>query len=44
MIKPVENELVFWTKPIYHCVSEVRNTEIVKNRITFMFSSWELCS
>ena len=40
-IKPVENELVFWTKPIYHCVSEVRNTDIVKNRISFMFSSWD---
>ena len=40
-IKPVENELVFWTKPIYHCVSEVRNTEIVQNRISFMFSSWD---
>lgn len=39
-IKPVENNMVLWTKPIYHAISEVINTDVVKNRISFMFSSW----
>lgn len=40
-MKPVENNLVLWTKPVYHAVSEVRNRDIIKNRISFMFSSWD---
>ena len=40
-IKPVENNLVLWTKPVYHAVSKVENQQIVKQRISFMFSSWD---
>jgi len=40
-IKPIENNLVMWTKPVYHAVSEVINSDVVRNRISFMFSSWD---
>ena len=40
-IKPVENHLVMWDKPIYHATGIVRNQDIVKYRISLMFSSWD---
>ncbi len=40
-IKPIENNLVLWTKPVYHAVSGVINSDVVRNRISFMFSSWD---
>ena len=41
VIKPKENDLVLFDKPLYHAITEVRNRGVIKNRISFMFSSWD---
>ena len=40
-IKPIENHMVIWDKPIYHATNRVKNPDIIKHRISFMFSSWD---
>ena len=40
-IKPIENHMVIWDKPIYHAVGRVENQDIVKYRISLMFSAWD---
>ena len=40
-IKPVENDMVIWDKPIYHAVSKVENPDVVQYRISLMFSAWD---
>ena len=39
--EPLEKSPLITIKPVYHAVSEVKNQETVKNRISFMFSSWD---
>ena len=40
-IKPVENDMVIWDKPIYHAVGKVENPDVVRYRISLMFSAWD---
>ena len=40
IIKPETNHMVLFDRPIYHAVSAVENTDVVKHRLALMFSSW----
>ena len=40
IIKPKTNHVVLFDRPIYHAVSAVENTDVVKHRLALMFSSW----
>ena len=40
-IKPVENHMVIWDKPIYHAVGKVENLDVVEYRLSLMFSAWD---
>ena len=39
-IQPKENHMVLWADQIYHATGRVLNRDVVKHRISFMFSSW----
>ena len=40
IVKPKTNHMVLFDRPIYHAVSAVENTDVVKHRLALMFSSW----
>ncbi len=41
IIKPRENNLVLFDKPLYHATNSVSNSDIANYRVSLMFSSWE---
>ena len=43
IVKPKENHLVFFNKPIYHATNEYKNIDPLRRdfRVSLMFSSWD---
>ena len=40
-VQPKENHMVLWGDQVYHSTGRVLNQDVVKHRISFMFSSWD---
>ncbi len=40
-VQPKENHMVLWGDQVYHSTGRVLNRDVVKHRISFMFSSWD---
>ena len=40
-VQPKENHMVLWGDQVYHSTGRVLNQNVVKYRISFMFSSWD---
>ena len=40
-VKPKENHMILWAEQVYHSTGRVLNRNIVKHRISLMFSSWD---
>ena len=40
-VQPKENHMILWGDQVYHSTGRVLNQNVVKYRISFMFSSWD---